>query len=61
LETYEFYSGPDGLLGLTGLDGVYELLIGKLMPSGRTYLSFFARQPDFIEHPIPAYITVILD
>ena len=61
LETYEFYSGPDGLLGLTGLDGAYELLIGKLMPSGRTYLSFFARQPFDIEHPIPDYITVILD
>jgi len=61
LETFEFYNGPDGILGLTGLDGVYELLIGKLKPSGRTYLSFFARHPDNLEHPIPEYITVILD
>ena len=61
LEVYEFYSGPDGLLGLTGLDGVYELLIGRLRPSGKTYLSFFTRQPYNIEHPIPEYITVILD
>lgn len=60
LEIFEFYRGPDGLLGLTGLDGVYELLIGRLMPSGRTYLSLFARQPDNLEHPLPDYITVIL-
>ena len=61
LELFEFYSGPDGILGLTGLAGVYELLIGKLRPSGRIYLSFFARQPGNIEHPIPEYLTVILD
>src|SRR5688572_16705042 len=46
IEIYQSYRGPDGILGLTGLDGAYELLIGKLKPSGRTYLSFFARQPD---------------
>lgn len=61
LEAFEFYSGPDGILGLTGLEGVYELLIGKLKPSGKTYLSFFAKQPDNSEHPIPEYITVVLD
>lgn len=61
IEIYEFYRGPDGILGLTGLDGTYELLIGKLKPSGKTYLSFFARQPDIIEHPIPESITVIID
>ena len=60
IEIYEFYRGPDGILGLTGLDGVYELLIGNLKPSGRTYLSFFARQPDIIEYPIPEFITIIL-
>ncbi len=61
IEIYEIYRGPDGLLGLTGLDGTYELLIGKLKPSSRTYLFFFARQPDLIEHPIPEFITVIID
>jgi hypothetical protein len=59
IEKYEFYRGPYGILGLSGLDGSYELLIGKLKPSGRTYLSFFAKQPDIIEHPIPELITVI--
>jgi hypothetical protein len=61
IEFYEFYKGPDEILGLTGLDGVYELLICKLKPSNKTYLSFFARQPDNIEHPIPGFITVIID
>ena len=61
IEIYEFYRGPDGILGLTGLDGAYELLIGRLKPSDRTYLWFFARQPDIIEHPIPEFITVIID
>ncbi len=61
IEFYEYYKGPDGILGLTGLDGIYELLICKLKPSNRTYLSFFARQPDNIEHPIPEFITVIID
>lgn len=61
LETFEFYNGPDGILGLSGLDGAYELLIGKLKPSGKTYLSFFAKQPDILEHPFPEYITVIFD
>ena len=61
IEIYEFYRGPDGILGLTGLDGTYELLIGRLKPSDRTYLWFFARQPDMIEHPIPEFITVIID
>jgi hypothetical protein len=61
LELYEFYKGPDGILGLTGLDGSYELLIGKLKPSGKIYLSLFARQPDITEHPIPEFITVIFN
>lgn len=61
LEAYEFYSGPGGLLGLTGLDGVHELLLGKLRPSGKTYLSFFTRESYNFEQPIPEYITVILD
>lgn len=61
IKVYEYYKGPDGILGLTGLDGVYELLICKLKPSNRTYLSFLARQPDNIEHPIPESITVIID
>ena len=61
IDIYEFYRGPDGILGLSGLDGRYELLIGKLKPSGKTYLSFFARQPDIIEYPIPESITVIID
>lgn len=61
IEFYEFYKGPDGILGLTGLDGVYELLICKLRPSNMTYLAFFARQPDNIEHPIPEFIAVLID
>ena len=60
LKTFEFYKGPDGILGLAGLDGVYELLIGKLIPSGKIYLSFFARESYNIEKPLPAYITVII-
>ena len=61
MEAYEFYRGPGGLLGLTGLDGIYELWIGRLRPSGKTYLSFFTRQPYNIEHPIPEYVRVIFD
>jgi hypothetical protein len=64
LDGFEFYKGPDGILGLMGyegLEGVYELLIGELKPSGRKYLFFFARQPHIIEHPIPEHITVIID
>jgi hypothetical protein len=61
LADFELFGGPDGILGATGLDGEYELLIGKLKPGGRIYLSFFARQPDIINHPVSDYITVILD
>ena len=61
LEAYEFYRGPGGLLGLTGLDGVYELLIGRLKPSGKAYLSFFTRQPYNTEYPIPEYVRILLD
>jgi hypothetical protein len=59
LDDFELYIGPEGILGLTGLDGEYELLIGRLKPSGRIYLHFFAKQPDNIEHPIPEHITII--
>ncbi|MFN4314810.1 MAG: hypothetical protein ACK4E0_10985 [Chitinophagaceae bacterium] len=61
IEFYEYYKGPDGILGLTGLDGIYELLVAKLKPSNKTYLSFFARRPNSIEHPIPDLINVIID
>lgn len=61
IEFYEYYKGPDGILGLTGLDGTYELLVAKLKPSNKTYLSFFARQPDNIEYPIPDLINVIIN
>ncbi len=61
LDSYEFYVGPDGILGLTGLEGTYELLLSKLRRSGKTFLYFFARQPENIKHPIPEYITVIFD
>lgn len=61
IESYKFYKGPDGILGLMGTDAVYELLICKLKPSNRTYISFFAKLPDKIEHPIPDFITVIID
>jgi hypothetical protein len=60
IQLYEYYEGPDGILGLTGLDGRYELLLAKLKPSNKTYLSIFARQPDYIEHPIPDLINVII-
>lgn len=59
IESYEYYKGPDGLLGLTGLNGRYELLLAKLKPSNKTYLSIFARQPDNVEHPIPDLINII--
>jgi hypothetical protein len=61
IEFYEYYKSPDGILGLTGLDGIYELLVAKLKPSNKTYLSFFARKPDNIEHPIPKFINVIIE
>ena len=61
IEFYHYYKGPDGILGLTALNGVYELLICKLKPSNKTYLSFFARQPDNTEHPIAEFITAIID
>ena len=57
---YEYYKGPDGILGLTGVEGIYELLIAKLKPGNKTYLSFFAKHPDTIEHPIPDLINVII-
>lgn len=57
---YEYYKGPDGILGLTGVEGIYELLVAKLKPSNKTYLSFFAKHPDIIEHPIPDLINVII-
>lgn len=60
IELYEYYEGPDGIFGLTGLDGRYELLLAKLKPSNKTYLSIFARQPGNIENPIPDLINVII-
>lgn len=61
LKDVELYRGPSSLMALTGLSDRFELLIGKLRPSGRIYLSFFARYFENIEHPIPEYITVIID
>lgn len=60
LKSYEFYSGPDGILGLTGLNGSFELLIGKLEPSGNIYISFFAKETDNLLKPIPEYITAYI-
>ena len=61
LQDVKLYRGPSSLMAFTGLSDRFELLIGKLHPSGRIYLSFFARYFDNIEHPIPEYITVIID
>ena len=60
IELYEYYKGPDGLLGLTGLNGRYELLLAKLKPSNKTYLSVFVKQPDNVKHPIPDLINIII-
>ena len=61
LYRYEYYDGPDGILGLTGLEGEYELLLGKLSPGGKTYISFYAREYTTIEAAFPEYITLVLD
>jgi hypothetical protein len=60
IESYEFYKGPGGILGLTGMNGSYELLIGKLIPGGKIYLTFFAKETNLIEHPVPEYITLYI-
>jgi hypothetical protein len=59
--SYRFYRGPAGLLALSGLEGEYELLVCKLAPGKRTYLSFYARSLGDIEHPVPEFITVVFD
>lgn len=60
LKSYEFYRGPDGILGLTGLNGSFELLIGRLEPSGKIYISFFAKEADNPLKPIPDFITAYI-
>jgi hypothetical protein len=60
IESYVFYKGPDGILRLTGMNGSYELLIGKLIPGGKIYLSFFAKETDIAEHPVPEYVTLYI-
>lgn len=61
LEPYALLSGPDGIAGLTGINGKYELLIGRLKPGNRIYLSFFAKHPAGGDDPFPKYIVAILD
>lgn len=58
---YDYFAGPDGIAGLLSFEGRYELLIGKLKPSGKIYLTFFAKEPDIIENPIPRYTIIYID
>jgi hypothetical protein len=57
---YEYYKGPEGILGLTGLEGSVELLIAKLKPGNKIYLSIIVRHLDSIEHPFPEFINVLI-
>ena len=61
LKDFTIYQGPVGVIGLDKRFGEYELIIGKLRPSGKTYISLFVIEPNSIDHPIPEYITVIID
>lgn len=60
IDLYEYYKGPEGILGLTGLDGSVELLIAKLKPGNKLYFSFILRHPDNMENPFPDFITAIV-
>lgn len=61
LQTFELYNGPDGIMGLTALGGVYELLVGKLVPGDKRYLSFFYKAPAGSDQPFPEQVIVIID
>jgi hypothetical protein len=60
LESIHFFQ-PSGLGGLLPINGSYKLLVGKLKPSGQTYLAFFARQPNILEHPLTEFYSVIIE
>jgi hypothetical protein len=59
LEVKHFFRGPERLTGM--LFGQYILLIGKLKPSGKTYLSFYAKLPPTIEKWVPEYCLFAID
>ena len=66
LDSVLFLKGPVGIAGLIDINGTYELIIGRLKPSGRTYLSFYADPPivqalETSEPRIPRYCTMIIE
>jgi hypothetical protein len=61
LSDFRLFEGPAGLSGLMGLNGKYQLIIGRLRPSGRTYLLLNARKPEIMEHAIPEYCSIIIE
>ena len=61
LSYFRLFEGPSGLSSLIGLDGKYQLVIGKLQPSGRTFLFIHSRQPDIMGHPIPEFCSIIIE
>src|SRR5690606_17602860 len=45
ISDYEFYDGPQGFLSGTAIMGTYELMIARLKPSQKTYLSLYVIPP----------------
>ena len=63
LDSIQFLTGPSGIGGLINFNGKYELSVGKLKPSGRTYLFFYVKPPvgQSINNPLPSYCTMIIE
>lgn len=59
IEEYAYFKGPDGILGLAGMEGSVELLIATLKPEYNLYLSFIVRPPADSEDPFPKFISAI--
>ncbi len=66
LDSVLFLKGPVGIAGLIDINGTYELIIGRLKPSGRTYLFFYTDPPinqswETDEPLISKYCTMIIE
>jgi len=60
ISDYEFYVGPQGFLSGTAIMGTYELLIGKLNPSQKTYISLYVMPPsNKNKHGLPMFVHLV--
>lgn len=59
--SYQIYRGPGGMLGLVPAFGESELIVGRISPGNRFYLSFFINMMTAEGFALPELITFTLD